>query len=163
MLSLKFADMNHVEFIISVQELPHVKQFIRASDRNSILSSVDNSDEAYLIAIDGIKGPIGFAYLRGMQNPNQCVELCKVAIGEPGFGYGNQFLPLILSHAFNERQKHRVWLDVFPDNSNARHLYKKHGFVEEGVMREAYLWGEEFRSAILMSLLATEFHALDFR
>lgn len=160
MLSVTYANVDDVAFIISVQELPHVQRFIRQASAKDIAARLNNPDETYLLARDDVRGEVGFAYLRGLQSPNKSVELCEVAIGKAGMGYGGQFLSAILSLVFNDLDKNRVWLDVFPENSNAWRLYKQHGFVEEGMLREAYFWKGNFQSSVLMSLLATEFRAM---
>lgn len=61
-----------------------------------------------------------------------------------------------MADVFARHQPRRLWLDVFPDNTVARRLYEKLGFVEEGILRDAYLWNGEFRSTVVMSILASE-------
>lgn len=161
MLSMTYADLNHVDDNISVQELPHVQHDIRSTCRKDIAARIDNPDETYLLARDDVQGDINFAYLRGIANTSKSVELCALAIGKPSLGYGRQFLPTMLSHTFNELSKHRDRLDAFQENAAARHLYEKQGFVRERTLRDAYFWKGEFRSAELMSRLASEFPRLD--
>ena len=62
----------------------------------------------------------------------------------------------MVADIFERHQPNRLWLDVFPDNERARRLYKKTGFVEEGLLRENYFWNGEFRSVVIMSILARE-------
>jgi len=33
----------------------------------------------------------------------------------------------------------------------------RYGLIEEGILREAYFWNGEFRSTVVMSILASEF------
>ena len=157
MLNATCANVDDIKFIVSVQPLPHVQRFIRQASAQDVAARMNNPDETYLIARDDVQGDVGFANLRGLQNPNKSVELCEFAIGEAGLGFGGQFLRTILSLAFIDLDTHRIWLDVFPENSHARSLYKKHGFLEEGTMRDAYYWQGKFQSSVLMSLLAPEF------
>jgi RimJ/RimL family protein N-acetyltransferase len=58
---------------------------------------------------------------------------------------------------FDELSAHRIWLDVFPHNSRARHIYRSVGFVEEGVLRECVKHGDIYRSLVLMSMLESEY------
>ena len=62
----------------------------------------------------------------------------------------------VLDHAFNERDLHRVDLEVYDFNDRAIHVYKKLGFREEGRLRDALLWDGEFYDAIVMSVLSTD-------
>jgi len=66
----------------------------------------------------------------------------QIYIGEPqarGLGLGEKALLTTLRAAYEKYSLHRVWLHTFPENARAEALYKKHGFVLEGVEREA-LW-----------------------
>jgi diamine N-acetyltransferase len=54
---------------------------------------------------------------------------------------------------YSQTEAYRLWLDVLAYNARARHVYRSHGFVEEGVLRNAYELIDESRiDLILMSL-----------
>ena len=74
-------------------------------------------------------------------------------------GYGTEAAQLILRHAFDVLKLHRISLEVFDFNPRAQHVYKKLGFVREGVSRNALLWNGEYHDAIQMSLLAPDYRA----
>jgi diamine N-acetyltransferase len=99
----------------------------------------------------------GYAILRGLTSVNGSVELKRIAISEPGRGLGRRLLEAILKKAFDEFSAHRIWLDVFTENSRARHVYRSVGFVEEGVLRECVKHGDTYRSLVLMSMLESEY------
>lgn len=73
-----------------------------------------------------------------------------------GKGYGTAAIKHVLDHAFNERNLHRVDLEVYAFNERAIHVYEKCGFREEGRLRDALLWDGEFHDAIVMSILSTD-------
>ena len=102
----------------------------------------------------------GYAILRGLTSPNRSVELKRIAIADPGRGLGRRVLEAILEKVFDELSAHRIWLDVFPHNSRARHVYRSIGFVEEGVLRECVKYGDMYRSLVLMSMLESEYRSL---
>ena len=86
----------------------------------------------------------------------------RIAISGPenrGQGYGTEATRLILGHAFEVLWLHRISLEVFDFNPTAQHVYKKLGFVQEGVLREVLLWEGKYHSAIKMSLLAPDYRA----
>jgi RimJ/RimL family protein N-acetyltransferase len=60
---------------------------------------------------------------------------------------------MVVRWVFTETGAYRLWLDVLADNARARHVYGAHGFVEEGLLREAYELPDCRIDLILMSLL----------
>ncbi|MHB1433356.1 MAG: GNAT family N-acetyltransferase [Streptosporangiaceae bacterium] len=73
-----------------------------------------------------------------------------------GRGLGTEATRLVLGHAFDLVGVHRVELTVYAFNPRARHVYRKIGFVSEGIKRQALLWDGEWVDAELMSMLAPE-------
>ena len=78
-------------------------------------------------------------------------------------GYGTEAARLILRHAFEGLRLHRVHLEVFNFNRRAQHVYRKLGFVREGVLRDTLLWEGEYHNSIQMSLLASDYRAKQTR
>ena len=76
-----------------------------------------------------------------------------------GKGYGTEAAQLILRHAFDVLRLYRISLEVFDFNLRAQHVYKKLGFVQEGVLRDVLLWEGKYHSAIRMSLLEPDYRA----
>lgn len=77
-----------------------------------------------------------------------------------GHGYGNEATKLILEYGFKHLKLHRIQLMVLDFNKRAQHLYKKLGFVVEGIQREARLVNGEWHDVILMGILEKEFERL---
>jgi RimJ/RimL family protein N-acetyltransferase len=89
--------------------------------------------------------------------------LFHITIGEKdlwGRGYGTEATRLMLDHAFSTMGLHRVSLAVFSFNERAIRSYEKVGFVVEGRAREAIFRDGRFWDEISMSMLATEWRAL---
>lgn len=74
-----------------------------------------------------------------------------------GKGYGSEASYLFLRHAFCVLNLHRVYLGVNEDNKRAIKLYEKLGFVQEGMLREAFLRDGKRKSTLIMGLLVNEF------
>lgn len=122
-------------------------------------SRLGDGDCMYQIIVqDG--APAGYAILRGLKSENHSIELKRIVVAEPGRGLGRQVLRAILAAAFRDLAAHRLWLDVFADNTRARHLYRSVGFVEEGVLRESVKRNDEYRSLVVMSMLENEYRGL---
>ena len=89
--------------------------------------------------------------------------LFHITIGEKdawGQGYGSEATELMLRHAFERLQLHRVSLSVFAFNDRGVRSYRKVGFVLEGRAREAIWRDGRFWDELQMSLLAHEWAAL---
>jgi RimJ/RimL family protein N-acetyltransferase len=103
--------------------------------------------------------PAGYVIMRGLASPNRNIELKRIAIADPERGLGRRVLAAIFEEVFDKLGAHRLWLDVFPHNQRAQHLYQSVGFVQEGVLRECVKFGDRYDSLILMSMLEPEYRA----
>ena len=74
-----------------------------------------------------------------------------------GRGYGKEAMQLSLQFAFEELDLHRIELTVYEKNNRAHHLYKKLGFVTEGVQREVFYYEDAYHDGIIMSMLEDEY------
>jgi Acetyltransferase (GNAT) domain len=76
-----------------------------------------------------------------------------------GRGLGTKATRLVLAFAFGALDLHRVELEVYDFNPRARRVYEKVGFVVEGVRRDALWWDGAWHGAVMMAILAPEWHA----
>lgn len=86
----------------------------------------------------------------------------QIYIGAPearGMGLGEQAFMAAMRMAYEDYKLHRVWLHTFPENTRAESLYQKHGFVLEGVEREALYIDGRYVTQRRWSLLASEWLA----
>lgn len=72
-------------------------------------------------------------------------------------GYGTRMYTLLLHYCFEQLNMHRVWLFVLDYNDRAMNLYKKMGFKEEGIQREAIFRDGAYHDYVMMSILASEY------
>ncbi|MEU1881226.1 GNAT family protein [Streptosporangium sp. NPDC020072] len=101
---------------------------------------------------------VGEVVLNDLDTHNLSCNL-RIALSGPrvyGRGYGTEAIRLVLDHAFATTDLHRIELEVFAFNDRAAHVYRKVGFVEEGVRRDALLWDGRWHDAVVMSVLALE-------
>ena len=102
--------------------------------------------EAVLNDIDLVNRSAGFRIaLVGTENRNQ--------------GYGTEAAALLLEYAFNTLKLHRIALEVYDFNPRALHVYKKLGFKQEGLLRDALVWKGIYHDAVQMSLLESDYRA----
>ena len=98
----------------------------------------------------------GYIVLRGLAGRDDSIEVKRICLTERGTGLGTAIFAALLPWAFEERGAHRVWLDVYVENTRARRLYERAGFREEGRLRESVRGPAGYRTLILMSILRDE-------
>ncbi|WP_343954636.1 GNAT family protein [Nonomuraea longicatena] len=105
---------------------------------------------------------VGEVVLNKLDTDNLSCNLRIALVGPRAFGrgYGTEALRLTVDHAFRSTTLHRIGLEVYNFNERARHVYKKVGFVEEGVLRDALLWEGQWYDAVVMSVLRPDWKPL---
>jgi [ribosomal protein S5]-alanine N-acetyltransferase len=76
-----------------------------------------------------------------------------------GRGLGTATLRTICAIGFEALGLHKLWLVHYADNARMRHLARKLGFVEEGVLRDEYFHRDRFHDMVRHSLLEHEYGA----
>jgi diamine N-acetyltransferase len=156
-LTLRRATEDDIAFIMETERLPGYDEFIGRYSREEHEAQLANSGFAYLIMEAAAGQPLGFVILMDLdrRDGNACVK--RIAVARPEKGVGSQLLAEAVDVAFSEYATHRLWLDVVRENTRAKTVYLRTGFVEEGVLREAALLPGGRRSDfILMSILRPE-------
>ena len=80
-----------------------------------------------------------------------------------GCGVGTRAMHLVVRHAFQTMELHRLSVRVVSYNTRAIAAYRKVGFVEEGREREAARVGETWHDDVLLGLLTSEYSANESR
>ncbi len=99
--------------------------------------------------------PIGAIDLHKIDAVNRNAEL-GVMIGEKqywGNGYGPEAIKLLLCHAFNSLNLHKISLCVYNPNKRAIKAYEKCGFTLDGTLPEEIFLDGEYHDAYVMSVL----------
>ena len=97
---------------------------------------------------------IGTCQLFNINWRHRSAEL-QIRIGDQRFqnqGLGSEAVQLLCRFGFDDLNLHRVYLSVFQNNKRAIGAYRKCGFVEEGVMREAAFIDGQWLNVMLMGL-----------
>lgn len=158
LIGLKDTLPEEVELIFEMEKQDDNMKFVSTYDKMRHLEVIENKDEEHLtVWCKETHTLIGFIILAGVKNPNLSLEFRRIVIEKKGKGTGRQCLQLIKSYCFNTLKFHRLWLDVFEDNSRAIHLYKSEGFIEEGRLRDVVRQNEKYRTLLILSILENEF------
>ena len=142
-------------FVMAAEAHPEVSRFVTVEPRERHEATIADPNQRHLIVREGSES-LGYAILRGVEDPNRVIEVRRIVIAERGRGLGREALRLVVDQAFRELGAHRVWLDVMPHNERALRVYRAVGFIHEGVMREAQLAHGVHESLAIMSILEHE-------
>jgi RimJ/RimL family protein N-acetyltransferase len=139
----------HGYFCVSMEE-----------EKSAVERMLQDRQAAHFIIVKREGGqPIGLIGLVGIDDRNASAEL-RIIVGEVGEwdnGLGEDAIDVLLSHAFNAKNLHRIWLRVAEYNGRAIACYRKCGFKEEGRSRHDHYHLGAWRDALLMSILDQEF------
>jgi diamine N-acetyltransferase len=147
---------NDVPFVMATERLPGNKGLVGSWTEAEHAAALADAGTAYLIGHSGDEAR-GFAILRDLNDRNGNVLLKRIIATSPGAGFGAGFVGAITDWVFSHGRSHRLWLTVIQHNERARYVYRKAGFVEEGMMRESILRPDGRRhNQFVMSILKPE-------
>lgn len=119
---------------------------------------MDRLDEMHVSIISAAtRELLGYLILAGIGGEDKALEFRRMVISEKGKGYGRISTRFVKEYCFGVLKYHRLWLDAYTDNETAIGLYKKEGFVQEGLLRECKRNGDQYRSMVIMSMLENEY------
>ncbi len=98
---------------------------------------------------------VGFVLFKNLNPAFRAAEL-GVRIGDEqdrGKGHGSAAIRLALDYAWNSLNLRRVCLTVFAGNSRAIAAYRRAGFREEGLMRQAAYVTGRWHDVVMMATL----------
>jgi ribosomal-protein-alanine N-acetyltransferase len=144
---------------------PEVTRYILARrplslrDEERFLEQVSQGDNIVLGIVrrdvDQLIGTTGFHQF----NHHNRNALFGISIGDKGVwgqGFGTEASALMMRHAFEGLNLHRVTLHVFEYNPRAIRIYEKLGFRREGAMRQENYRDGRYWDTIIMGLLREE-------
>jgi diamine N-acetyltransferase len=156
-MRLRLAIRNDIDAIMQIERMPGFENFVGRSSRDFHEDAMQSADYAYLAGLSDDGEIDGFALLSQLTNEQGNICLKRLAVAEPGKGFGRAFLALVVDWVFSETQTHRFWLDHILSNDRARHVYEHVGFVREGIFRQAYGLSDGTRTDLaVMSILRPE-------
>ena len=156
-LGLHPAQPADIPFIMATERIAGFEKLVGRWPEEDHLAALRAPGYAYFLGTNAAGERMAFAIIRDLNDAHGNVCLKRIAVPAPGKGIGSRFLRTVVRWVFTETGAYRLWLDVLADNTRARHVYLSHGFVEEGVLRNAYKLMDETRiDLVLMSLLRPE-------
>ncbi len=103
-----------------------------------------------------------FAGYTSLRNINWINRNCYFGItilpSMQGKGFGKEATSLMIDFAFNKLNLHKILLEVISDNKKAIELYKKLGFLEEGILKEQFYFDGIYHDVVLMAYVKRDKH-----
>lgn len=122
-----------------------ISELIRASEHLALVAEVGGD----------LVGNILISVDRGRATEH--IGVLSICIGAEwrDVGIGSELVAKAQAWA-REKGLRKISLGVFPDNERALAVYEHKGFVREGVRRQQYRSGDEFRDEVLMAWFPQE-------
>lgn len=114
-------------FFIRSLEMDPANIFVHSWDNETHTKNMADPSIHYLIA-EGLQGTaLGFAIL--VEAEPGCIEWRRVVVARRDDGIGSEFMRAVIKQ-FRDAGAHTIWLDVYKENTRARHVYASLGFKE---------------------------------
>jgi len=156
-IQIQYTEPQDISFVVQAETEQENAQYIGQWSFEEHKNALDDVDILHLLIKNRAGESVGYIILKGMTNSNDSIEFMRIVITEKGYGYGASALSLIKKWCFEARHAHRLWLDVQEDNTRAQHVYKSQGFKREGLLRECMKVGDNYKSLVVMAMLAQEY------
>ncbi len=155
-MQLRRATPADIPFLMQAERGPGYDRLVGQSGAESHAAFIADPANAVLVASrEGVAG--GFVILSGLADRHNGVCLKRVVSATTDGGFGTAMVRAALDWIFAQTPAPRAWLDTLRHNARAAHVYRKIGFVEEGVFREAYEMPDGTRAdRIVFSMLRRE-------
>ena len=164
-VSLRPADPADVPFLVELVNDPGVAPFLAASRSRTtgqisedVERSRDEADAYGVLVIEAQGAPVGTATWEQVNRRSRIAALSGLAIAPAvrGRGYALAATRLLARLLLDERDFHRVQLEVYGFNEPGLQLAERAGFIREGIRRKAYLYDGEFVDGVLYGLVAED-------
>lgn len=109
-------------------------------------NAADWTDSAYIATENNGQAAGFFCYSVNTEDNTGFLKFVIVDKTKRGKGYGKEMLNLALQYAFQITGAETVQLNVFSENTLAKHCYEKVGFVERNVDKDVFSFKGELWS-----------------
>lgn len=145
-----------------MQNIGMVRRIWSLEMERAFLSTASTSDDPIFLIVDRQSDKvIGSCGLFDIQAVDRVGE-CGILIGDRSYwgrGYGVDALRLLLDFGFSILNLNNIMLNVYSFNQRAIHCYRKVGFKEIGVRRQAHVYCGKAYDIVYMDILAEEFES----
>jgi ribosomal protein S18 acetylase RimI-like enzyme len=154
---LRRATPADLDFVLATERLPGYEWLVGRWSREEHAAALAREDTCYLVGGRAGGALEAFAILQPLRDPHEGAKLKRICVTRAGGGFGRPFLAAVIDWVFSSTDNERLWLDVFTHNERARHVYRRAGMREDGLLRHAYRMPDGSRAdRYIMSILRSE-------
>lgn len=148
----------------ATQNLSFFAHTVNLDRQRGYLRKQCNSEGNYLWVVERISDGaiIGTAGLHEFDqiSHNARIGLLIFHQEDRGQGYGTEVILQVLAKAFGGLALHKIYLKVFTENARSANHYTQMGFAMEGILRQEYWLGGEFKDMFRMAIFKDDFMRL---
>jgi RimJ/RimL family protein N-acetyltransferase len=174
-IRLRAAEREDIPQFVDWLNDPEVRQFLllnlpisRVEEEGWFERMIKSPPQEHVLVIEAQTGdswkPIGNTGLTDINWVDRNAEI-GIFIGEKDYwnrGYGREVMKLMLRHAFNTLNLHRIYLRVFEHNLRGIRAYEHAGFVQEGRLRHDIFRDGQYHDVFIFSVLRPDWQDSDF-
>lgn len=158
LLQLRLTEESDLDWVLETERHPENRDYVYNWSRERHLACIDSKDEAHFMVLRKPDlAPVGYVILSDLESQHDVISFDRIVIREKGKGYGRQTVRVVTKLCFEQYGCHRLWLDVFDNNPQAKMLYESEGFVFEGTLRDCKKREGNRLSMHVLSMLASEY------
>lgn len=157
-IGLRRAGADDIPFIMRTERLEGYSDMVGCWDEDRHRAAFADPHCAYFVAGTSER-LVGFALLTGWDAADRVTLIKRVAVTEPGKGYGKELVRAVADAAFSATGVWRLWIDCFTHNTRARRAYEAVGFLAEGIARGGAFFRGENRDVLILAQLRPDWEA----
>ena len=145
--------MNHLIALLGDHT---IKEMVGTIDNPILSNFINKNNRCYVITTED-DDFVGVVELFNITWKNRNAELSiAIKASARGKGYGQEAIEKVLDIGFEELRLNKIWLRVLEYNERAINLYKRIGFVREGLTKDKCLRNGKYVDQIKMSIFERE-------
>lgn len=161
--AIELEDMEFLRNMINDEEMEHNVigwsfPVSRYEQQKWFENTIQNKNNLRFI-IEAEGKSIGLATLTSIdwKNRKACHGVKLFSDNIKGKGYGTDAVITIMKYAFEELQLNRLYSTILEYNEPSRKLYKKCGWVEEGIIRKSIFKKNMYHNEIMIGILKEDY------
>lgn len=161
-IKLEQLSVKHIDFVMGWINDPEVvknfqnfgKRFTRKKELQFIKQLVKSKNDRVFSIFTTEGTYVGQCGINQISRQNKLARLSLfITKNQWNKGYAQEAISLLLHTAFIKLKLHKVWIMFYTTNKKALHLYKKAGFVKEGVLKDEYFWNGKYHDIVRMAII----------
>lgn len=158
-LKLRRATAVDIPFVMATERGEGYGELVGRWTEDQHAAALADPRFAYFVACSGDQ-PVGFAILRDWASSSQVTLVFRVAVSQPGSGYGKGMMGLVVDAAFLETDVYRLWIGCLHDHERARRAYEAVGFRAEGIARGSWVMNGKRCDELVLAIVRPDWEAV---